>query len=171
MADLMIEVPQHFCHGSFYKKGTMIAIRQDTSPADLTVPFLADILYLKNYSKLYPPEQVDIYIPMMLKQWRSIKELLAVKFEKRQFEGAEEQMKYGIAFAIQWIHWMNGKTVDLGNIGHFDEWKIHPVNSTERIQFILIRPVLYHSFVQLCELIGELEKQYFKMLAVKGKSK
>ncbi len=163
----MVEIPHRFCHPVVYKKGTIISVVRDKT-TDLRVPFLADILYMEGLTDRFPPDHAARDIPVMLNQWTSIKEILADKFEQRQLNGAEEEMRFGIAFAIQWIHWMNGKTVDMENIQHFDQWKVHPVNCSERIQFILSRPVLYHSYVQLCELIEELEKQFYKLIAIKG---
>lgn len=169
MDEVVIKVPDCLCHPFFYKKGTNIRIPIHEAFTDLKVPFAADALYIEGAAVESPIERAEIDLPIMIEEWKSIQEQLALKFEERKLAGAEEKMSCGIAFAIQFIHWMNGKTVDITNISSFDKWEYHPVNSAERIQFILSRPVSYHSFIQLCELIEELEKQFFKKIALKKK--
>lgn len=169
MDEVIIKIPDCLCHSFFYKKGTSLVLPLHAPLTDLKIPFAADALYIHGIAVESPLERADIYLPIMLEEWKSIKEQLALKFEDRKLAGAEEEMRYGIAFALQFIHWMNDKTVDLANISNFDQWDYHPVNSTERIQFILSRPASYHSFIQLCRLIEELEKQYYKKAALKRK--
>ncbi|WP_147533755.1 YpoC family protein [Bacillus marasmi] len=106
------------------------------------------------------------HIPQLLQEWNGleieIKELYAVRKNKE----ALIPMKKGIELLLTFVFWSNGLPV--GKLGEIDDdsLSIKPVNFIERVQFLMQRPNLYPSFIQLCELFSEQEKQYSKFLAI-----
>ncbi|MGY4787825.1 YpoC family protein [Bacillus sp. OHL2] len=48
-----------------------------------------------------------------------------------------------------------------------ETFPVAPINWTERLEFILLKPTQYHCFIQLDELYTELKKQYGKYEALK----
>lgn len=79
----------------------------------------------------------------------------------------------GVSLFICCLYWSSGKPV-----GHLDlrntDWNsfdVQPMNVHERLNYILIRPEQYHSFVQLDQLFQECEKQFSKIMTLKNTNK
>lgn len=108
----------------------------------------------------------DRQIPLLLEEWGKLEQEVKKLFADRNNEGALQPMKVGIDLLLQFVFWSN--KLPVGNLEELnsDNILIKPVNVIERIQFILQRPNLYPSFVQLSELFTEQTKQYSKMKAV-----
>lgn len=116
------------------------------------------------YSKIesYRPwEDASNSVLQLIHYWKQLHKRLADLFEKRDRLNVHRPMKQGIALFIQCLFWMNDvpvifseQSIKIVNL----KWK--PVNVKERLEFIIHQPNYYHSFVQLNELMNELEKQY-----------
>lgn len=116
-------------------------------------------------------DQYDERISMLLEDWVQLKKELTDIFENRDRKNALKPMLNGIEFFLKFLFWSNGmerNDVSEEMILHL-YWK--PVNVSERLNFIKNRPDLYHSFIQLTELMVEQEKQYNKSLAIKRVTK
>lgn len=103
----------------------------------------------------------------ILLEWPNLREEIRHAFEKRDKKAAAPLMEKGISLFIKFLYWSNGLT-NLGAEINYEELHIKPVNCEERLQFIMTRPNLHHSYMQLCELMNEQEKGYRKALAIKG---
>jgi len=112
---------------------------------------------------------IDETIPSLIEEWKLIKGKLEQLFKLRDKKAIEEPMKQGIALFVQMLHSSNGLSVCPSPI-QYHQLRLKPVNVEERLEFILARPHLYHSFIQLVELMNEMEKQWFKVMAI-NKSK
>jgi hypothetical protein len=114
-------------------------------------------------------KQIDNYdnrISLLIENWLELKKELTELFEKRDRKNALEPMKKGIEIFLHFLLWCNeiesfDNEETIGNL----KWK--PVNVTERLSFIKTRPDLYHSFIQLTELMTEQEKQFNIKIAIK----
>lgn len=114
-----------------------------------------------------PWESPEESIASLLEKWSSLNEELHVLFEKRAQKEAAPVMEKGIDLFIEFLHWSNERPVESTSEIDFAGLKIKPVNIAERLNFIIARPTLFQSYMQLAELFIEQEKGYKKALAIK----
>lgn len=100
--------------------------------------------------------------------WSTDKDEIAKFFRARNKKAAEVPMKLQIKNFLDVLFQINkhqlkdsDKVLEL-----IDKLEIKPINSKERLSFLIENPAHYHSFIQLSELFEELEKQYRKHLAI-----
>jgi hypothetical protein len=115
-------------------------------------------------------DMADSRIPQLLRRWEELKPLLAKHFENRETEKALVPMGEGIEIFLNFLYLTNDMQWDK-QVASIMELQWKPVNVIERISFIKKRPNLFHSFIQLSELISEQEKQYNKKIAIKKMTK
>lgn len=106
-------------------------------------------------------------IEALLIDWPKVKEEIRYSFEKRDKKAAVPLMEKGISLFIKFLYWSNGLGESPAKEIRYEGLQIKPVNCEERLQFIMTRPNLHHSYMQLCELMSEQEKGYRKALAIK----
>ncbi|XJZ26013.1 YpoC family protein [Bacillota bacterium Lsc_1132] len=115
---------------------------------------------------------MDKKIENLLLEWQKIKVRLEEQHRNRNQEEICDLMKKGIALFHQFLLWTNEYMDDVQKpTPLFSDLEFKPVNLAERIEFISSRPRLFHSFIQLSELMGEHEKIYQKKQAMKKASK
>lgn len=102
-------------------------------------------------------------VEKVLIEWNESKDELAIHFKNRDGEKALPLMERAIELFKQFILMTNGETKGLYAI---EDCKIKPVNVEERLNFIVSRPNLFHSYIQLAELFAEQEKQFAKHAAL-----
>jgi hypothetical protein len=109
----------------------------------------------------------------ILGEWESIQSQLAPLFRARDQKNTKEWMKKGINLFLQFLYLTNNEIFlsSNGNKINYDQFLFKPVNLEERIDFIISRPGLYHSYRQLSELMHEQEKQFVKSNIVKKSSR
>lgn len=141
----------------------------EKNKVNVSTPFIYEALYYSNLESLKPWEDIEGSIPLLLSEWRQLHESLGEIFRRRDRQNALEPMRLGICVLIQMLHWCNGKPVKLYPKVEYASLNLKPVNARERIEFIVSRPNLYQSYMQLTELISEMEKQYVKSIILKKK--
>lgn len=109
-------------------------------------------------------EQIEASIQKLLLNWNQSKTELEELFKKRESEQALSVMKNAVELFIEFLSLTNGKGSD--NKFNIEDCGIRPVNLKERLDFIVSRPQLYHSYIQLSELYAEQNKQYAKQVAL-----
>lgn len=167
MADTIISVPKQLTSSFFFPDGKMKWEEKDEKVLNIRRLFIYEAAYYAKIESLKPWEEREKCIPILMEQWEIIKEKLEDLFKKRDTKAASSLMKEGIGLFIQFLHWANGKPVALHPEISFPDLPIKPVNVEERLSFLLSRPNVYHSYVQLVQLMVELEKGYYKDLAKK----
>lgn len=112
----------------------------------------------------------DNRIFLLLEEWNEVKEEISIQFKNRDNKNALTPMMKGINIFEQFLFLCNDRELinQQESILGFN-WK--PVNITERLTFIKNKPSLYHSFIQLSELMNEQEKQYNKKIAIQKMTK
>ena len=170
---ISVQIPKGFSHPLFFSHSNQIIILNNQLPfseAIEQVPFMYDIAayYQMNFYK--PWEQIEESIPIVLEAWNKYKEDLASKFQKRDRKAASGTMVQSIVFFISILFWINKRHVAvLLNWEHdAQNLEIKPINTIERLTFIVDKPNHYHSFVQLSQLFEELTKQYYKLIYIKS---
>lgn len=130
--------------------------------------FPYDFAYYQGMEAYQPWKYAEKHTAYLLSEWKEIESKCQNLFSERKTKLTLEPMKEGIALFFTFIYWIHNRPVELS------EWKqtvnelsIKPVNLIERLAFIVQRPGIYHSFVQLSELFRELEKHYVKSMIKK----
>lgn len=101
--------------------------------------------------------------------WHQVKREIEELHRQRKKEGTEEVTKKGIDLFIQFLFLSNDKPYSFHDSPPLDDLEVKPVNLKERLDFILARPSLFPSYIQLCELMVEQEKLFAKkMIKKKG---
>ena len=131
------------------------------------IPFLYEAAFDYGMDVLKPWAIPDQTIPTVMEEWGKIKEELTIKFSNRD-QAVGKLMRTGISLFYEVLYWSNNQPVVLndqiyGNL-------IKPINSGERLKFILTRMNNYHSFVQLTELFIEMEKLFWKHQVIMKKA-
>ena len=111
----------------------------------------------------HPWDDCDNHASYLLSEWKKINEECQKLFSERKTKQALKPMKEGIALFFTFLFWIHNQPVQLkGWEEQVKKLSIQPVNLVERLTFIIQRPALYHSYIQLSELFRELEKHYVK---------
>lgn len=134
-------------------------------------PLFYDIQsHFKQSIDIKPWENRGDYIPVILNEWKKIRDLLKGKFRERNIVPYEDDVKKSITYFIVVLHWLN--QVPVQRLKELQiviaQFQLKPVNCVERLLFILQKPLQYHSFIQLEQLFIELEKLFHKDLIKKN---
>lgn len=106
----------------------------------------------------------------LIDKWNLLRDEIAEMFKNRKQKEASQMMKKGISYFFQYLYWTNGQPARMTNIEQLKDLEVHPVNVVERLQFIMNRPRLHHSYIQLDELFTEQQKHFMKKMIMKKPS-
>ncbi|WFA07468.1 MULTISPECIES: YpoC family protein [Bacillus] len=108
------------------------------------------------------------WVPLLFDIWENTKERLLPVFQTRKSRCSQDEMLGGICCLIACFHWTMGEPVTTLNWESLIEkhFPVKPINWTERLEFILLKPTQYHCFIQLDELFTEMKKQFYKYAAM-----
>lgn len=166
----ILKIPSELNHSFFFTTETLKVEEQIAVEFNSSYPFIYEIGFYNGIEMPRPWENPESSIQLLLAKWKELRHQLETLFASREFTAAMVPMKWSIAIFIEMLFWTNNKPVffPLEKVQQFD---FKPVNVQERLEFIISRPILYHSFVQLSELINEQEKHFTKMLLLKNNVK
>ncbi|MBB6603554.1 MULTISPECIES: YpoC family protein [Bacillus] len=116
-----------------------------------------------------PWQKTEEFVPVMFELWNELKEKMLPRFQTRKSRCEEDDMLQGIVSMIAMFYWIKGERLQTLDWEHIKKeiFPVAPINWTERLEFILLKPTQYHCFIQLDELYTELKKQYGKYEALK----
>ena len=165
-------VPIQLVHPFFFAECKELTVLEDElTYMNVSKPFIYEAAYFSGVQAVKPWETQEESIACLLNEWQTVKELLETLFGKREIIHVLPLMKKGISLLLELVYWGNGLPVVLSNSLDESKLAIKPVNISERLEFIMQRPTLYHSYIQLAELIGEMNKQFVKQQVLKKASK
>lgn len=164
-------IPDQLRHSFFFQENEMIWKDEYNNNFQIDFLFLYEAAHYSHIPAFRPWESIEQSIPTLLNKWKIVKEELEEIFKKREKKKAYGLMKIGISLLIELIFWTNELPVQLRSMNDIEKMKIHPVNINERLEFLLKQPAIFPSFIQLKELINEMEKLYAKKMAIKKASK
>jgi hypothetical protein len=165
---IILKVPNELNHSFFFPNDVLILEDEITLEFKSTIPFVYDIGFYNGLTMQRPWENPEKAIPFLLEEWNKLRTQLETFFSERDFSLVMVPMKQAIALFIEMLFWTNRQPVHFP-LDHIHKLDIKPVNIQERIEFILSRPKLYHSFAQVSELFIEQEKHFTKMVLLKNK--
>ncbi|MFC0470245.1 YpoC family protein [Halalkalibacter kiskunsagensis] len=160
-----IKIPKEFQVTPFYEKSTIELPQSVTSFKGIcqALPFYYDIT-----GNVRPWEQKHEFLPMLFQWWSEEEGELAKCYEQRNPQAAKEMMRTMIAVFIDSLFWLNERPVNgVDNFHHqVSGLTYKPVNCSERLNYLLLEPNRYHTFVQLKALFSELRKLYAKVKVI-----
>lgn len=162
------KVPSELNHSFFFPNDVVEVVAEITVEFHASNPFVFEVGYYNGMTMPRPWDNSETAIPLLLEEWKKLKNELVTLYSKRNLALVVVPMKQAIAIFIEMLFWTNGQPVRFP-LNHIQQLDIKPVNIQERIEFIISRPKLYHSFAQLSELFLEQEKHFAKMLLLKNK--
>jgi len=133
-------------------------------------PFIHEGAYKNRLNSFMPWEKdhIKTSVSTLIGQWKLLKvdiaQYIAAKHKKQIHKG----MAHGICCFLECLYWINELPVTFKDGLISSNIKIMPINTEERLHFIISRVTGYHSFKQLEELYKELEKQ-FAIYLIKNK--
>jgi hypothetical protein len=167
---ITLKVPSELNHSFFFTKDVLKIEDKLFEEFNSSFPFVYEVGF---YHALYMPrpwESPEKVIPFLLEEWKKHRKQLESIFLTRDTASALGPMKHAISIFVEMLFWTNGQPVHFP-LNNIQQLTIKPVNVQERIEFIISRPKLYHSFAQLSELFNEQEKHFTKKLLLKSKIK
>ncbi|MCA1030476.1 GTPase [Bacillus timonensis] len=127
---------------------------------------------------IYFRYKLDIWLPwinhqesiqLLLRKWKVNREELDNLFKNRKSEEALKSMIHSINYFLCYLYWSNGENVK--NLvkweSEIEKFALKPINSVERLRFIMKKPNHYSAFIQLVQLFEEYTKIYYKKNAIK----
>ncbi|WML45078.1 YpoC family protein [Neobacillus sp. PS3-40] len=156
-----LQIPDELVHPFFFSENE-IAVKKPPVPFTLEVNFICELFYYNGIETFKPWVSYEEVIPTLLDKWQTEKDHLKLLHRERDQKNILQSMKKGIGLFIQLLFWSNGEPVQLNESFSILELAYKPVNVQERLRFIISRPNLFHSYIQLSELMLEQEKQYEK---------
>jgi hypothetical protein len=164
-----LQVPIELFHPFFFseKEISLELSEQSTGPGE---NFYYELLFYNGIEANRPWTNPEQFVALIQDEWFNVRPIIEEMHHQRKKDGIKEAMKKGIGLFLQFLYWSNGKPVFLKEQLVFGKIRIKPVNLEERIGFIIARPSLYHSYVQLCELMIEQEKLFAKNNMIKKAS-
>ncbi|MED4532153.1 YpoC family protein [Metabacillus fastidiosus] len=175
----LYNVPSCYQHEPFFLASATFPFTKQIDASDVLYIITEEPLFydiqnsVKKPNIMKPWEEKFEYIPVILNGWINVRNVLREKFKDRNINEHKDLVRKSITYFIISLHWLNDVPVQsLENINKtIEEFQLKPINCAERFLFILKRPMQYHSFIQLEQLFTELEKLFYKELAMIRKRK
>lgn len=167
MKQACIEVPAELKHPFFFPDGSILLAIDHEATLNLEIPFMYEAAFFSGIEAHKPWLHSSESISALLTEWEKVKEAIRIPLQKRDKRSVIPPMRKGIGLFLQFLHWANGQPTKLCPEIAYHLLEIKPVNVQERLDFVMERPGLHHSYMQLRELMIELEKGYEKSIALK----
>ncbi|SNX68179.1 hypothetical protein SAMN05877753_102388 [Bacillus oleivorans] len=133
----------------------------------LNPSFRYDSAYHQDLPALKPWENRENAVQSVVKGWKEVSGAMQTFLKERNSKASLPYMVKGLQLYTMLLFWGNGKPVLLYDLfARLQLLRIKPTNIEDRLSFILERPTLYHSFIQLGELFIETEKQIMKDITI-----
>ncbi|MTH52131.1 hypothetical protein GKZ89_01845 [Bacillus mangrovi] len=129
-------------------------------------PLLFDVLQSENKFVSYSPwKHHEHTVPLLFGYCRDVSARQEDRFRQERGKASPELTGRLFCLFIACLHWAGGQPVsslqkEPPNLG------TEPLNLRERLGYIKENPLQFHSFIQLNQLVTELEKLYLKKMAM-----
>jgi hypothetical protein len=172
MQNKKYKIPDVFRGKPFFQSQThFVVLYKEIKEILLEEPFYFDMLSLHRKQDLEksPWNHPEESVPVLFNIWKQMMLKVREGFKKRDKSDLQKKsLLKCLSLYIVCLHWMNRRSVQTNKVNamSINTMLFKPVNCEERLQFIINNPYQYHAFVQLEQLFGELEKSFYKALAM-----
>ncbi|MDZ5711978.1 YpoC family protein [Jeotgalibacillus haloalkalitolerans] len=160
------KLPDQYKHQLFYPDLDEVEIEESNRFEPF---FAADLIAMKNDQK--PWEDLEHWSGLIQREWEVLADEMRPLFEG-QADQTYDGMVKGLSLFFTLLYWTNEQHVSVAaweeDIKNFE---VAIMNPQERISFILKRPAVYFSFIQLDEMFRELIKTSAKFNAIKKRKR
>ncbi|WP_223702005.1 YpoC family protein [Sutcliffiella deserti] len=169
-----MNIPAVFLHPLYYQKGATLDFSNIHEQDIVSSPFKFDIAYSLGVFTTWQPWKDKLRsVPMLFLAWKEYEASLVILHKSRERHQVKKHMTQVIAIFIQSLFWMNGQPVS-----ELAKWqkdvkalRLKPINLEERLDFVMSQPEKYPAFIQIQQLINEIQKLFYKMQAVENLKK
>lgn len=151
------------------KRESFFEQSDELSDVLLKEPFYFDMRTIQDPSlEILPWQEPKVHVAVVFDLWKLLKKRARESFKERDKSNGDILILC-LSLFILGLHWSNRRSVKSLQINEMglNSFLRKPINCEERLQFILIKPTQYHAFVQIEQLFDELEKSYYKAIALK----
>lgn len=158
-----IHIPVSFQVSPFYENEKEIEVVEFSNQIWNDIFFYIDMVYPKTDKiELFPWENPSMVLKDGINLWKNEGFIMLKEcFRLRDRKKARPLMIKYLAMYIQLNHWVLGNPVNSleGLPLKLNEFSFSPINSKERLQFIIDTPDHHHAFTTLNQLYIEFEKK------------
>jgi hypothetical protein len=165
-----LPVPPELAHPFFFPGQSMDWESKFSQHFHPQLPFVHEWGFYNGIQGITPWKEPEKYIPLILHEWKLLKENIVRGHAVREQLEIMDRMKKGIGLFFEFVYWSNRVPASFP-LTNLISLHAKPVNVLERLEFILDRPGLYHSFIQLSELMDEQQKQFAKVSLTSNQAK
>lgn len=131
--------------------------------------FAADLHALHLDEK--PWKNLESWTVTIHEEWKALSEEMRPMFEG-QADKTYEPMVKGLSLFFTLLYWTNERHVSVAAWEKdIKEFEVNIMNAHERISFVMKRPAVYFSFIQLDEMFRELTKTSAKFAAIRKRKR
>jgi hypothetical protein len=161
-----LPIPKEVSHPFFFTEKEIV-IHKNIKAFHFAEIFTFEILFYNGIEDYMPWDDSVTPISYALEEWNGLKSKLEELHRNRDKKGLRQSMKTGIGLFLEILFWSNDRSVRLDKPDMIEALNYKPVNIRERLEFIMARPGLFHSYIQLSELMTEQEKLFAKKISLK----
>jgi len=172
MQNKLYKIPDIFRGTPFFQNQTHFCVlHNEVNETLLKEPFYFDMLAIQQAQEVenLPWNHPKECVPVLFNVWKQLMLKAKEGFMKRDKSDLQKKsLLKCLSLYIVCLHWMNKRSVQAIKVNamSINTMLLKPVNCEERLQFIIDNPYQYHAFVQLEQLLAELEKSFYKALAM-----
>lgn len=160
-------LPDQYKHPLFYQDDH-IEVEIDANRS-FDPYFAADLQALKHQKK--PWEDIESWIVSINEEWKGLSDEMRPLFEGHAEQTFDPMVK-GISLFFTLIYWTNEMHVSVSTWEEdIKQFEVSIMNPHERISFVMKRPAVYFSYIQLDEMFRELTKTSAKFAAIKKRKR
>ena len=164
---ISLSIPGQVQHPLFYPDVDEKVAIDSLHPNPLNPVFSYEILFYNKRLETSPPWENTSYIKDAEAEWLELRGRLNEAYSARSSEKIASLMKKAIAHFMMYLFWTNGMPANPAKWeDELQNMLVKPVNAEERLNFVLVRPALFHSYKQMHQLFIEQMKQYAKHQAI-----
>lgn len=162
-----LKLPEQYKHTLFYSSHTHeIEVAEDSK---FDPYFAADLIALHHDEK--PWEALEKWTGLIQEEWNDLSAEMRPLFEGHADQTYDSMVK-GLSLFLTLLYWTNEKYVSVLTWEQdIKEFEVSIMNAQERISFVIKRPAVYFSFIQLDEMFRELMKTSAKFSAIRKRKR
>lgn len=165
----MTQVPEAFCRSPFYEQHSKINCDSFKRGEHNQWPLFYFDMNICDQAHAWSR---DVYLPQLFTRWYELDHVLSIYHEEEDKAKVASVTPEYTALLLEALFWINHQLVP--TLIHIEdnikELTYTPPNSRERIEFVLLAPHRYRSFVQMKSFMEELEKLYARVKILEAKS-
>ncbi|MBM7577401.1 YpoC family protein [Jeotgalibacillus terrae] len=163
---MKIIVPEQYKHPLFYRESADVEINETCL---FEHHFGPDLFYLNQQEK--PWEEIERWTKLIKLEWETLSAEMRPLFEGHADQTYDSMVK-GLSLFFTLLYWSNEQHISVSSWEEdLKKFEVSIMNAHERISFVMKRPAVYFSYIQLDEMFRELNKTSAKFHAMRKRKR